>query len=227
MTLLAPTVSYAGASIWTDAITANSIANVSWGTGDTIYVGGATEGANTINLPTATGLTFTQIVTIGDGSSCHGYWWKATAAAPGTNVTITANTSSASMAGVLAYVVSAGSSAGTGNTGGSITGTTTTANVVRAGNNSAVLWVGGDFGATNDVVVASVPVGGTQRQAAWATGRATLFAFDWPDEGAAGTTAYGISGFAAGGVFMRLGVEVLGVTVLDVPDVQMAPMAAP
>ncbi|MEJ0073177.1 MAG: hypothetical protein WDN27_03825 [Candidatus Saccharibacteria bacterium] len=74
-----------------------------------------------------------------------------------------------------------------------------------------MVWAAGDWGATNDTTVASdPPTGGTQDQAAWASGKATMFAFHWDKQGAADTTNYGISGYAPGNTFTKLAVEIKG-----------------
>lgn len=112
------------------------------------------------------------------------------------------------MRGLQAYVFRG--SDGIGNTAKSTADQNLTISLQRNYDNSLIVWAAGDWGATNDTTVSSDPVGGNQRQAAWISGLATLFAFDWGDQGAAGTTSYGISGFSPGNIFTKIALEVQG-----------------
>lgn len=214
---MALSVTYAGNSTATDSTAGESVAGVTWNAGDDIYVIGITADASITftGVPTATGLVFSALA----GSpttattACKMYAWKATAAAGGTQ-TVSA-TGSANVKVIAVWVAS-----GTAGTGAiafaSVNGTTTTTgNLTLTGSGSVVIWGGGDFNATNDTTVAAVPVGGTQRMATFVTTQDTVFAFDWTGQNA-GTTAYGISGFA-GGTFSKVAIEILAGATSDAP----------
>ena len=68
-----------------------------------------------------------------------------------------------------------------------------------------------DWSAKNDTTVNASPAsGGTQRVAQWVSGQYTSFVFDWTDQGAAGSTSYGISNYATDGNNSGVVVEIKG-----------------
>lgn len=197
-------------STWNDTAVNETTGSLSWQTGDIVIVIGMTEDNTntTLATPTATGLTFSAISGFPTNTSntCKGYAWTATAGSNGSGAITSVITGN--MAGIQAYVFRG--SDGIGNTAKSTADQNLTINLQRNYDTSLVVWAAGDWGATNDTTVSSDPVGGNQRQAAWISGRATLFAFDWGDQGAAGTTSYGISGFSPGNIFTKIALEVQG-----------------
>lgn len=205
----APTLVSTSGSTWNDTTTTETTGLLSWQTGDLVVVIGMVEDQLvSLSTPTATGLTFSAVsgFPINLVNTCKGYAWTATAGSNGTG-TITSGTESY-MAGIQAYVFRG--SDGIGNTAQTTSGTALTLSLTRNYDNSMVVWAAGDWGATNDTTVSSDPVGGNQRQAAWISGKATLFAFDWGDQGSAGTTSYGISGFSPGNTFTKIALEIRG-----------------
>jgi hypothetical protein len=96
------------------------------------------------------------------------------------------------------------------------TGDTTdayTTSLIRAGNNSAVFCFAADWSAVSDASTDPSPLSGsTQRvgdNGGFFSGQWNAYVATWADEGAAGTTAYGVTGVA--GSKMSIGaVEVKG-----------------
>ena len=206
----APTLIGTSGSTWNDTSSTETTGSLSWQTGDLIVVTGMTEDQLiSLSTPTATGLTFAAVSGFPTNlaNTCKGYAWTATAGSNGSG-TISSGTGGSYMAGIQAYVFRG--SDGIGNTAQTTSGTALTISLTRNYANSMVVWAAGDWGATNDTTVSSDPVGGNQRQAAWRSGVATLFDFDWGDQGSAGSTSYGISGFSPGNVFTKIALEVRG-----------------
>jgi hypothetical protein len=211
--MAAPTLSDYQQSTWTDQTAGNEVTpTVTWSAGDLIVVLGATEDNAGVQLdvPTATGLTFTQLIATNTVSNTKCYVWTATAGSSGSGA-ITANRldGGTKARGIAAFVYSG--SDGTGNTGTIVDSAAFVVSLVRASANSAVLVVLGDWNAVNDTAVTSEPVAGaTQRVAAFATG-ATFFVLNWTDQGNAGTTSYGFTDAGHGTVLMAgIAVEIKG-----------------
>jgi hypothetical protein len=205
-------------STWTDlASGTNEVTpTITWGAGDVIVVVGATEDNGvTLAVPTASGLTFTELVSTNTASNGKVYIWTATAAGSGTQAVSAAptGTGGAHMRGIAAYVWS-----GSGGIGASAlmasTGTTDAVqSLTRTQANSAVIVVMADWAAINDTAVTANPsAGGTVRIIAH-TANGTLYTASWADEGAAGTTSYGIGSYTATAKWIGAVVEVLGTTV--------------
>lgn len=208
--LTPPTLVGTSGNTWTSVAggVARTTGSLTWEAGDVIVVMGVTENnTQTFAIPTATGLTFSLITTTNVSSTCKGYAWSATATNNGSGTINSDTSSSGEMANIEAYVYRG--SDGVGNNAASAAGTGTTISLSRSSNNSAVAWAGCDYSATNDTVVTPTPAGGTQDQAAYLLNDATMFAFHWDDQGAAGSTNYGVTGFA-GGVFTKVAVEIKG-----------------
>lgn len=211
-----PTLSATSGNTWTTTTgTTRTTGSVSWNIGDVLLVMGATEGDPvTLSTPTTagSGVTFALVTNFPTATpgAAKVYAWSATASAASSG-TITSNNNGASMSNIQVFVYSG--SGGIGNSAVLATGVADTLSLTRGSDNSAVVWVASDFGATNDTTVAAVPVsGGTQRQAAFVTSAATMFLFDWTDQGTAGATSYGISGFVTADNFTKGVVEVKGST---------------
>lgn len=230
--MAAPTlVAYLG-SDHTDVNANESAGSFTWLSGDIFVVIGITEdnGQTFTGTPAGTGLTFSAITaTSGSnptatGSSCKGYAWAATASSGNSgNITIS-GTAVGKYIGVWQYRASDGVGAAT-----FTVSTAATANLTRTQANSAVAWASGDWGASTDVTVTPSPAtGGTQREAFLHSGRYSGYAFDWADEGATGTTAYGIGSWTASGSNVtKVAVEVKGAAgggAAVIPDIAMQPL---
>ena len=162
-----------------------------WQAGDLIVVVGGTEDAGyTINTPTATGLTFSLVTSTSGASNANTYLWRATAESNGSSV-VMATVSGGGAKGIGVFVYRGSSGLGNNNT--LIGSTAKTINLTRSQDNSAVVLVMVDWNAVNDVIVTSVPSGGTQREVSYSSGAHTVFVLDWGDQGLAGTTSYGIT----------------------------------
>lgn len=209
----APTLIGTSGNNWTSRPgTTQTTGSLSWQTGDLIVILGLTEDNQySISTPTATGLTFSAVsgFPTTTAGTCKGYAWQATAASNGSG-TISATVDNLRMCNIQAFVYRGSSGIGTTYAIASSGDTTTTANLARSLSNSAVVWGGADWGATNDTTVSSSPAGGTQQEAAFISGVATMFCFNWDDQGAAGTTAYGISGFTPSNTFTKIALEIKG-----------------
>ena len=179
------------ASDFTDAAAGEATASISWNSGDLIYVYGLTaDNAITYTgVPGATGLTFSQVTAISGASDCRAYLWLATAGSGGSS-TVTA-TGTANRKGLGAFVIRG--SAGTGNTATQTPGANNkTISLIRGFAQSVVIVGLADWAAINDTAVNAIPTG-TIRTAVEAGGDFTSFIVSFGDQGAAGTTAYGIT----------------------------------
>lgn len=191
-----PTVSSYTSSTWTDLGTGSEVTGtLTWSAGDRIIVVGGTEsGSFELNTPTATGLSFSLVSSVGVGVAGDGlaYMWTATPGSGGSSaVTATIVQGGAAARGIAAYAYTSSSGIGTPAT---IQGSAAkTISLTRTTNNAAVVSVMTDWNAVADTAVNSSPAGGTVRQANEAVGHCTFFVTDWPDQGASGTTSYGIT----------------------------------
>lgn len=200
--LTAPTLADYDESDWTDLASSEVTGSISWQTGDLIVVAASAEngginGAGAgLKLPTASGLTFATTTSTGYGSNGEAFAavWTATAGSSGSGaVTSLSYGGGSNMAGIAAYVYRGSDGVGNAASGSTVG---TVMSLTRGSDNSAVIFMMGDWTAGNDTAVDPSPAGGTQRVATWISGRATLFLFDWGDQGAAGSTSYGISNFS-------------------------------
>lgn len=190
---------------------ASESVSITWQTGDRILVLGATEdNSGTLSLPTVAGLTFTAMTgsPTNTASSSKGYAWQATAAGNGSGSVVSSRGGPISRAGITVYVLRGCSGLGTPVIN---VGTGKTVSVVRGGVNSLVAEILVDWSADVDVTIDPLPAGGTQRVAELGAGNYTTFVYDWPDQGATGTTSYGITNSASTGTFTKIAVEILGV----------------
>lgn len=191
--------------------TTKTTGTLTWLTGDVIVVLGMTsDNSQLMATPTNTGTALTFNVVSGTptttASSCKGYAWVAIAGADSSG-TISAVADSAD-SGIVAFQYRASDGLGATAISASL-GATTTQSLVRGGNNSAVAQIWGDWNAVNDTTVTWTPASGNTQDVAVFTTGSTIFAGDWTDEGSAGTTDYGFSGFA-GGDMTAITLEILG-----------------
>lgn len=213
--MAAPTVDYIGSSVVTSDVAQESVA-VTWSTGDKFVVLGMTEDQSRTftGLPDLTGFTFTALTSdsgalpTSTGSSCKGYGWESDAAASGGSGSITISGSTFGKS-ISVWRVGAGTSDGIGQVR-TLTSTELVVSIPRDGANSVLLAKFGDWNATSDVTVSSDPAGGTVRLATQYASRYTDYAADWPDQGAAGTTSYGIADATGTGTVTKIAVEIKG-----------------
>ena len=212
--MAAPTVQDFQISTWAGQDTNNEATPaITWLSGDVVIVVGATEDNTTatLNTPTATGLTFSLVLATNTANNCKIYVWSATAGANGSQaVAATRADANSKMRGIAAYVYRG--SDGVGNTGTIVSDATTNAviSLVRAGDNSAVVVIMGDWTPVNDTAVTANPSsGGTVRGIVNSAG-ATLYSASWTDQGAAGTSSYGIGSYTATPLWAGIAVEIKG-----------------
>jgi hypothetical protein len=197
-------------SDWTDVGTGNEVTpSISWEAGDQILAVGATEDEGaTMGVPTATGLTFSQLDATAGASNTRTYLWGATAGANGSGAVTSVSAGTSAARGLSAYVYRGSDGFGTP---ASITGSTAkTISVTRSQANSHIVAVLADWNQVGDVTVSPSPAGGTQRVAVAVAGRADFFQFSWGDQGSAGTTAYGITDHTGTVDMSGLAVEIKG-----------------
>lgn len=226
--MAAPTISAYSNSDPTDTGATETTGSVSWNSGDLVVVLGITEdNARTLTTPTSTGvgLTFSALTGFPTniGSSCKLYAWSATAAATSSGTISSIGALGPANGSVIGAFVLAGHG-GLGNTAKSAAVDTTdpyTVSLPRSGANSVVLMAAGDWNAVSDTTTDPSPLtGSTQRlgdNAGWRSGEYNAYLASWADEGAAGTTSYGIAG-VTGGQFTVAAVEVLGTASTDTQE---------
>lgn len=218
----APTLIDAQSSDYSDTGNTETTASVSWEAGDLVLVFGSTENNNNdcslqdcyfLNTPTATGLTFSLITSVNltpvaGGDDVPHYLWSATAGSSGSGaISATRSDAFTGHRGITAFIYRG--SDGIGNTNTLDGSTAKVISLTRSKANSAVAVDLGDWAAGADVTVDPSPAGGTQRVAV-ANGAYTAFVFDWTDQGAAGTTDYGITNHTGTVDMSGIVVEVLG-----------------
>lgn len=224
--------SYAEVADWqVKSTTARTVAGVSWSANDDIYViGGTGDGGTTFTgVPTATGLTFTQIAFVSGGTSAGttNYLWLAHAASGGSAVTVSSSTLSgaADNAGIAVLVVSGSDGAGTPVTG--FTGTSESLSLTRGFANSGVLFASFDWTAESPAPTAWTPAGFTQRTATSDGASYGIEIATWGDQGAAGTASYGQTGTTTSGKWSKIVVEIKGAAAAAAssPAVLFSPMS--
>lgn len=188
----APTFISVTSSDYTDTTDLKSTASVSWSSGDLVVVVCLMEDSGrTMELPTATGLTFSEVAAIGTANNCRAYAWSASAGSGGSSTVSAAVTGNfGPAAGITVYVIRG--SAGIGATATLDGSSAKTVSLTRSYANSGVIVAIGDWNAVNDTSVTATP-SGTVDVATFTTGSYTAFATHYGDQGAAGTTSYGIT----------------------------------
>lgn len=214
-----PTLVNTYTSNWADASSASeSTTGVAWSAGDVIVVvqhaesGGNSGGFfHVLNPPTNANLTFDQLaleVNDGDGNDCYVGAFAARAASTQTGQTITATHGGTTAARGMRVFVYSGSD-GIGATNTIDNSTAKTISLTREGANSHAVAVLADWNAVNDTDVAATPTG-TVRNNNFVSGRNTAFCCSWGDQGAAGTTSYGITNHTGTVDMSGIVVEILG-----------------
>lgn len=194
--MAAPTKVSDSSSGWTTTGATRSTGSLTWQTGDLMLIVGFTENTGT-TLSTPTGLTgLTLAALTGYPATLAGsapiYAWSATASSGSSGTPSTNVSSSTNAAGIHAFVFRGHNGIGAVPTPVQ-SGTSLVLPTTRTGQHSLVVAIVVDGNATNDTTVTTLPsAGATQDDAAFMTGRATSFSFDWSDQGGPGTTSYGI-----------------------------------
>lgn len=208
--MTAPTLLDYAESTWTGVSTGSEVTDdLDWNaSGDRVVVLGCTEdNSRLLSTPTATGLTFAALTGLptNSASSCRAYGWEATAGGNGNSAITAASDGSSAARGISAWAFSGSSGLGTPVVAVSAA---LTVNVTTSADSSVVM-VLGDWNATTDVAVTTVPTGGTIREATNVSGVATFLVVEWHNQ-AVGTRAYGVSAWTGTGTISKAAVEVLG-----------------
>lgn len=200
----APTlVSYTASADWTTGNTSKATASISWQTGDILVVIAAAESVTaTPAVPTATGLTFSSVVTNSAAGTCATRLSTATAASTSSSAVTTTMSSGAPHWGFGVWVWRG--STGVGNSIEQHTPTKTKA-LTLTGSNSAVIVGVFDFNA--DGAGSGTPAVTNTRQAAQDAGRYTQLVFDNVDYSTSGSS-WGQTGGGTTGPFSIVGIEI-------------------
>lgn len=188
---------YAENSTWFSSGVGGKTCTVSFSAGDIIVVAGGIEtDTRDFNLPTATGLTFTQqpLQDAGSGSEAAAGIWTAVAAGAGSSVVITQSITGVSNSGLAAWVVSGGSTI-TGITG-SLANAAFAGVTVGAGDTVIVFLA--DFTAANPPGLTATTGSGTATERV-DIGDGTSYGVwgaDWVNT-AAGTFSFGATSYGA------------------------------
>lgn len=190
-----PTFSSITSSTYSDGLQSETTGTLTWTTGDLIVVMGITADNNmTINVPTGGGVgTFTQATVTATASNCKVYIWSGTTATTSSGtITATTNSSGANNHGMTAYAITG--SAGLGNTQlmASTASTNPSQNLTRANSNSGVILAFGDWTPVADNIVVSTPSANVTQDIINNIAGYRYLVSHWTDQGASGTTAYGI-----------------------------------
>jgi hypothetical protein len=214
-------ISYTETAAWNTAASSKSTASVSWNAGDQIGVVGVGEGAATLAVPTATGLTFTSRAVNSSNNSCCTRGAGATAATSGSGAISMGNSSATIRWGFAVWVLRG--SDGFGSTGQQAT-TTHTVSVVPTDTHSAWIVACGDFSTAVVTGNSITPTVTTSRQKTQFTGAYSLYLGDIADQASAASTPYGLTAGGTTGAISIVAMEVLGTTVAAAgPQIAMAP----
>jgi hypothetical protein len=190
---------------WNTAVSGSKTsASVSWQAGDIIVVMAASEADSAISGPTATGLTFSKVVSNNNTGTCETKVSSATAAENGSSTVSMSTTSSAQHWGFGIWVFR--DSLGIGQSAEQHS-TTKTKSLNAEAEHSAIVYGIFDFSAAATITV--VPTATDVRQAVRDTGRYTYYVNDLTDQPSTGAVSYGLSGTSSG-PFSIVVVEVKG-----------------
>lgn len=214
-----PTLVAYSESVWTDTGTAaNATASFTWVNGDIMYVlGGTCDTGVTFATPTTAGSnmgTFSLVTSVTASSSARAYYWKATATGSG-NGTITASCTgggggAANVGGISVWQYRDVSGEGTPVTLNA--SASKTMSITRATANCHVLQVMVDWNEVNDIVTDPTPAtNATERETSAVSGQADFFVTEWGDQGATGTTSYGITNHTGTVKISGIALEIKGV----------------
>jgi len=213
---VAPTLVQYAETDWTTTGT-KATPSISWQLGDVIVIIGGTESQSTTLTPTATGLTFTPHAALTAGSSCWANSWQATATAPGSSV-VTDTPAGTGQHGIAVWVWR--NCDGVGNRAAA-TATAKTLSLTRGRANAAVVEGLFDFDAGSVASHVWTPTGQNEREATANSGY-TVFIAEWADQGAIGTTSYGITGTVSAGLHSKIALEIYGTAAPSPVDATIA-----
>jgi len=197
----------------TTTVGGNGSGTMSYQSGDTVYVFGATGQASstTLGTPTHSGANLPAFAAVGaavgSGAQCWAHTWSAVATGSGTTTVSETATSSSDPWGIIAWVVRGSDGTGTRAT---LVSAAKTVSLTRGDDHSLVLEIIADY-AAGSATLTWTPSGQNQREATQDAGLYTVGVADWGDQGSAGATSYGVSaGFDATGPLTKIALEILG-----------------
>jgi hypothetical protein len=194
---------------WFSATTPRSVSSsVSWQAGDLVIVHGlASDESTELGTPTVSGLTFTLVSGTGTASASQGrsYIWEATAASSGSGTVEGTRIAGSFHWGICVEVWRNSDGIGTIAVNNSAT---KTVSVARSDAKSGVSYGAVDWDASS-AAATWTPTGETVIESNGDNANYAQHIAWWADQGAAGTTSYGISS-ASGGTFNKSAVEILG-----------------
>lgn len=207
----APTLIQYADTGFTGSGATKATAAITWQAGDIVaaIAGDANSGTNFSTLPTATGLTFSAITGCAQsatGTECATNAWVTSAAAAGGTQAVTFTGTISDDWGGAVWVWR--NSGGVGAHAVGVTSALTTS-LIRGGANSCVVGAAFDWGANVTTGYGYTPAATDDRQHAQDGTNYTLFVADWGDQGGAGTTSYGVTGFTTTSPFSKVFLEVL------------------
>jgi hypothetical protein len=178
--------------------------SISWSAGDVIVVGGIceTDNSTAMGTPTATGLTFSSVAVsdASTGSECEVRAWKAVAAGSGSAVTVSVTGSSLKW-GIVCWVVIGGDVVD------SFANNTESATSLTVGASADVLYLCGDWNATNNNPSPTTGSGtATEQLDARDASSHKWYVADWVGT-SAGTFSFGMSTYTSMKV-AQIGIEV-------------------
>lgn len=193
-------------SNWTDTAANEVTPTVSWLSGDLICVVATTENSN-YNVPTPTGggLNFALERSTNVSNNCNVYLWTTIAQSNGSSQISSLNGSTGGK-GIGVFVFSGSSGIGNVQTYSGVSNLTRS--LTRSQPNSTVIAIMGDWVALNDTSVTAVPTGVVDT-AAYRSGAYTVYVMHYENQGAAGSTNYGIGSHTGTGQFSFLIAEIL------------------
>jgi hypothetical protein len=202
-------ISYTETASWVTAAASKSTASVSWLAGDILVMVAGVEGADTIGVPTATGLTFTSRALNTAASTCGSRAATAVAGAGGSSAITATNSSSVHHWGFGVWVFRGSDgfdAAAEQHTA------TKTVGLTHTDTHSATCWGVFDFAAAATTGITPSPTATDVRQSAQDSPAYTRYVADLTDQASSGSVSYGITGGSGTGPFSIAGVAVLGTT---------------
>lgn len=209
-----PTIVAYSASTWTGTKANGSTeatGSFTWQTGDVFHVFGVTsDNQFTLSTPSTSGsnLTFSEITNLGTTNATKAYYWRGTATGSGSGTITSTN---GGISAVRACGIAAFQYRNTGGQGTPVTATASankTLSVTRARANSHVIFVAADWNAVGDTSTDPTPAGGTERVEALVSSQSDSFLYSWDDQGAVGTTSYGVTNHTGTVNMTMLAVEI-------------------
>lgn len=205
-----PTLTTYTDTTWTSGGNTKVTSSISWNSGDVIVAICAVENSQTLDIPTATGLTFTLRQNANTNNTCFAKSFTAVAASSGSSqVTFSINDGSQAWGGSVWVFTNTD---GVGNSAVQAT-SSKTVSLAATDTHSAVCWSIFDWGADPTTGINPSPTATDVRQSTRISGHYTYYVADLTDQPSGSSTSYGISGGSGSGPFTILPVEVLGTTI--------------